>query len=407
MHSELIVSAVFIALLFFYSLASSRLERTVFTAPMLFTAAGMALYGALGELPSWDGDREFFLLITELGLVLLLFTEASRTNLGTLNNIRNLPTRLLTTGLLLTIVLGALAALVVFPSMSFWEAGILSAILAPTDAGLGQIIVTSQRVPMPIRQALNVEAGLNDGLSVPFLFFFIALADAQSGAAPRDANLARLVLEQLGYGAVLGAAIGVAGGWLVTWAQRRQWMALSFLQLAVVALPLLCLMASEAAAASMFIAAFFAGLAVQIGFRDVGRHSVEFAEEWGQLFNLAVFFIFGLLVARASTQFTLPLLLYALLSLTVVRMLPVAIALIGTRLDRETVLFMGWFGPRGLASIALGMAYLQDAPDLPRNDTIRLVVMLTVLISILAHGFSAGPGIALYARRRAARETAS
>jgi NhaP-type Na+/H+ or K+/H+ antiporter len=401
MHSELIISAVFIALLFFYSLASSRLDRTVFTAPMVFTAAGIAVFFAVGNVPSWEGDREFFLLITELGLVLLLFTEASRTDLATLNNIRNLPTRLLTAGLLLTIVLGALAALAVFPSMSFWEAGILAAILAPTDAGLGQIIVTSPRVPMPIREALNVEAGLNDGLSVPFLFFFIALADAQTGAT-RDANLARLVLEQLGYGAVLGAAIGVAGGWLLTWAQRREWMALSFLQLAVVALPLLCLMASEATAASMFIAAFCAGLAVQIGFRDVGRHSVEFAEEWGQLFNLAVFFIFGLLVARASAQFDLPLLLYAFLSLTVVRMLPVAIALIGTRLDRDTVLFMGWFGPRGLASIALGMAYLQDAPGLPRNDTIRLAVMLTVLVSIFVHGLSAGPGIALYAKRRPA-----
>jgi NhaP-type Na+/H+ or K+/H+ antiporter len=401
MHSELVISTVFIALLFFYSLASSRLDRTVFTAPMVFTAAGIAVFFAVGNVPSWEGDREFFLLITELGLVLLLFTEASRTDLATLNDIRSLPTRLLTAGLLLTIVLGALAALAVFPSMSFWEAGILAAILAPTDAGLGQIIVTSPRVPMPIREALNVEAGLNDGLSVPFLFFFIALADAQTGAV-RDANLARLVLEQLGYGAVLGAAIGVAGGWLLTWAQRREWMALSFLQLAVVALPLLCLMASEAAAASMFIAAFCAGLAVQIGFRDVGRHSVEFAEEWGQLFNLAVFFIFGLLVARASAQFDLPLLLYALLSLTVVRMLPVAIALIGTRLDRNTVLFMGWFGPRGLASIALGMAYLQDAPGLPRNDTIRLAVMLTVLVSIFVHGLSAGPGIALYAKRRPA-----
>ncbi len=403
MHTELILIAVFVALLFFYSLVSSRLDRTVMTAPMVFTAAGMAVYAGLGHVPSWEGDREFFLLITELGLVLLLFTDASRTDLGTLKNIRNLPARLLTTGLLLTILLGAVAALVVFRSMSLWEAGILAAILAPTDAGLGQVIVTSPRVPMPIRQALNVEAGLNDGLSVPFLFFFIALADAQSGVA-RNANLARLVLEQLGYGAVLGAAIGVAGGWLLTWAQRRQWMALSFLQLAVVALPLFCLMASEAAAASMFIAAFCAGLAVQIGFRDVGRHSVEFAEEWGQLFNLAVFFIFGLLAARASAQFDLPLLAYALLSLTVVRMLPVAIALIGTRLNRQTVLFMGWFGPRGLASIALGMAYLQDAPDLPRNDTIRLAVMLTVLLSIFAHGLSAVPGIELYARRGATGE---
>jgi NhaP-type Na+/H+ or K+/H+ antiporter len=403
MHTELALLAVFTVLLFVYSLLSSRLDRSVVTAPMVFTAAGMAVFFALGHVPSWEGDREFFLRVVEVGLVLLLFTDASRTDIKTLKDIRNLPARLLSVGMLLTIAVGAGAALLVFPSLSIWEAGILSAILAPTDAGLGQVIVTSPRVPMRIRQALNVEAGLNDGLSVPFLFFFIALADSGTGTE-RNANLARLVLEQLGYGAVVGVAIGVAGGWLLTWARRRELMALSFLQLAVVALPLLCLMASEAAAASMFIAAFFAGLAVQVGFRDVGRHSVEFAEEWGQLFNLAVFFVFGLLAARALSEFDRWLALYAFLSLTVARMLPVAIALIGTRLKWETQVFMGWFGPRGLASIALGMVYLQDAPDLPGNDTIRLAVMLTVLVSIFAHGLSATPGIEIYARRLAAHD---
>jgi NhaP-type Na+/H+ or K+/H+ antiporter len=401
MHTELALVAVFTVLLFSYSLLSSRLERTIVTAPMLFTAAGIAVFFVLGHIPSWKGDRQFFLIVIELGLVLLLFTDASRTDLRTLKDIRNLPARLLSTGLLLTIVMGALAAMVIFPAFSVWEAGILGAILAPTDAGLGQVIVTSPRVPMRIRQALNVEAGLNDGLSVPFLFFFVALADS-SGTASRDANLAQLVVEQLGYGTVVGAAIGAAGGWLLTYAQRRQWMALSFLQLGVVALPLLCLFASEAAAASMFIAAFVAGLAVQVGFRDAGRHSVEFAEEWGQLFNLAVFFIFGLLVARAFSEFDVHVSLYALLSLTLVRIVPVAIALVGTGLSWQTVAFMGWFGPRGLASIALVMVYLQDAPDLPGNDTIRLAVMLTVLISIFAHGLSAVPGIELYARRLAA-----
>src|SRR5207344_1976251 len=110
-------------------------------------------------------------------------------------------------GMLLTILLGALAALAVFGGLSIWEAGILAAVLAPTDAGLGQVIVNSPRVPMKIRQALNVEAGLNDGLSVPFLLFFIALAGA--GAATHDAKLSQFIVEQLGYGTLAGAGIGL------------------------------------------------------------------------------------------------------------------------------------------------------------------------------------------------------
>ena len=167
-------------------------------------------------------------------------------------------------------------------------------------------------------------------------------------------------MEQLGYGALVGVGIGLAGGWLLGWVRRKQWMAESSQQLGVVALPLLCMLASEAAAASMFIAAFVAGLAVQVGFKEAGKHSVEFTEEWGQLLNLSVFFLFGLLVARDWQQFNWSHVLYAVLSLTVVRMLPVAIALIGTRLSRATVLFMGWFGPRGLASIVLGLVYLEQ-----------------------------------------------
>ncbi len=175
-------------------------------------------------------------------------------------------------------------------------------------------------------------------------------------------------------------------------------MAESLAQLGVVAMPLLCVIASEASGASMFIAAFVAGLAVQAGFSEVGRHSVEFTENWGQLFNYFVFFLFGLLVARAWAQFTPAVLLYAVLSLTVVRMVPVALALRGTGLSRPTVLFMGWFGPRGLASIVLGLIYIEQQANLPGESTIRLAVMATVLLSIVAHGLSAMPGIDLYAR---------
>ena len=181
----------------------------------------------------------------------------------------------------------------------------------------------------------------------------------------------------------------------------------SFQQIGVVTLPLLCLVVSEMVGASMFIAAFVAGLAVQIGFKEAGKHSVEFAEEWGQLLNLAVFFLFGMVVVQDWPQFSSGIWLYALLSLTVVRMLPVAIALIGTRLSPASVVFMGWFGPRGLASIVLGLVYLEQEMHLPGEATIRLAVIVTVVLSIFAHGLSALPGIGLYERKIASLGTAA
>jgi len=398
----MVLTTVFIVLVFLYSLISRRLERTILTAPILFTVAGaltLLLPPALGELAI---DRKALLLIAELGLVMTLFTDASRISLSMLRGNRGLPVRLLSTGMLLTILLGALAAMLLFGGLTWWEAGILGAVLAPTDAGLGQVIVNSPRVPPRIRQALNVEAGLNDGLAVPFLMCFIALAVVENQSTGAGSVLTRFLGEQLGYGTLIGLGAGLAGGALLGLAHRKKWMATPLAQLGVVAIPLLCVMASEAVHASMFIAAFVAGLATQIGFRQVGKHSVELTEDWGQVLNLFVFFLFGLFVARSWNAFTPAMLLYALASLTVIRMLPVALALRGTGLSRASVLFIGWFGPRGLASIVLGLVYLEQQVNLPGEETIRLTIMVTVLLSIFAHGLSALPGINLYARRMAA-----
>jgi NhaP-type Na+/H+ or K+/H+ antiporter len=389
--------AVFFAVLFLFSLASRRLERTVVTGPIVFTVAGMLMFPSLAGILKAGGTPRILLHLAEIGLVLLLFSDASRTDLKVLRSIENLPARLLSTGMSLTIFLGAVTARLVFPDLTLWEAGILSAILAPTDAGLGQVIVTSTRVPMRIRQALNVEAGLNDGLSVPFLLFFMALSAAHV-EGPR-ASLLRFMVEQLGFGAIVGLVIGLVGGWLLDWARRSQWVAEPFQQIGVVALPLLCLVAAEMTGGSMFIASFVAGLAVQIRFKDAGKHSVEFAEEWGQLVNLGVFFLFGMAVVRDWPLFTATSWLYALLSLTAVRMLPVALALIGTHLSAASLMFMGWFGPRGLTSIVLGLVYMGEQMHLPGESTIRYAVTATVVLSIFVHGLTAVPGINLYARK--------
>ncbi|MDP2372931.1 cation:proton antiporter [Reyranella sp.] len=392
--------AVFIVLVFAYGLVSRRLEGTVVTGPIVFTVAGIVAGTVAPGALAATVSSHFFLHLAEIGLVLLLFTDAGRTDLSLLWNIRDLPARLLAVGLPLTILLGTVAAGLVFPNLTLWEAAILAAILAPTDAGLGQIVVTSPRAPLRVRQALNVEAGLNDGLSVPFLLFFIALASASEEGT--RASFTQFVVEQLGYGVAVGAAIGLVGGWLLGGAARRDWISGPFRQCGVVALPLLCLLVSDVVAASMFIAAFVAGLAVQKGFRDAAHHSLEFSEIWGQIINLSVFFLFGMIVARDWSDIDLAIAAYAVLSLTVVRLVPVALSLIGSGLGRATVLFMGWFGPRGLASIVLGLVYLEQEFKLPGESTIRLATIATVLLSIFSHGLSAQPGIALYARRVAA-----
>jgi len=401
----MVTIAIFVVVVFLYSLVSRRLEHTVITAPIVFTSAGMLLILAMPGLHDLTMQRDTFQELAEIGLVMLLFADAARINLETLQSKERLPLRLVSIGMLLTILLGAIAAHLSFPQLSIWEAGILAAILAPTDAGLGQVIVHSPRVPLRVRQALDVEAGLNDGLSVPFLMFFIAVSQLGTEGAHRV--LLNYIGEQLGMGALMGVAIGLAGGWLLGQSRRKGWMAESVQQLGLVTLPILSVLACEPVGGSMFIAAYVAGLAVQVGFRDASELSVEFIEGWGQLFAYFVFFLFGVLVALGFQRFSLVHMLYAILSLTVVRMIPVAVAVIGTRLSAASVLFMGWFGPRGLASIVLGLVFLEHETHLPGEETIKLVVMATVMLSIFAHGFSALPGIDMYTRKVATLDATS
>jgi NhaP-type Na+/H+ or K+/H+ antiporter len=391
----MILAVIFILLIFFYSIISRVLGRTIITGPILFTTAGILVPVFLPVSLEIEENLKVLLFVAEMGLVLLLFTDASRIRLKELLSIRQLPVRLLSIGMLLTIFLGAAAALAVFPHLSIWEAGILAAILAPTDAGLGQVIVSSPKVPLRIRNALNVEAGLNDGMSVPFLMFFIAMAQPGSGSG---SILTKFLVEQLGYGVIIGIGIGLIGGWLLGWAHKKKWMDESLGQLGLVTLPILSMIFSEPTGASMFIISFVAGMASQIGFKEVGDHSVEFTEGWGQIFNLFVFFFLGLMIPQGWSKIESDLVIYAILSLTIIRMLPVAISLIGAHLKISTVLFMGWFGPRGLASIVLGLVYIEQEARLPGEPTIRLAVTMTVLISIFAHGLSALPGINLYSK---------
>jgi NhaP-type Na+/H+ or K+/H+ antiporter len=389
--------AIFLLLIFFFTLISKRIEKTILTAPIIFTLAGMGVYLILPRLAEWEIHNNTILLIAELTLALLLFTDATQIDLRKILKETVLPQRLLGIGMPLTILVGTILAVLIFDGFSIWEAALLAVILAPTDAGLGQVVVKSRLVPERIRQALNVEAGLNDGLAMPFFTLFIGLAAAADPFIPGDWLL--YTVEQIFLGLLTGIIVGWLGGWLLGTAGKRGWIEESLQQLGLLALALMCYGGAGLIGGNGFIAAFIGGILVKRGFEDAHFHANEFNEAWGQLLNYFVFFIFGMIAAPLIPHFGSTTLIFAVLSLTVIRMLPVAVAMIGTRLIPASVLFLGWFGPRGLASIVLGLIFLEREVELSYGNTIILAVAATVLLSIFAHGVCALPGTKWYARR--------
>ena len=309
----------------------------------------------------------------------------------------SLPARLLGIGLPLTIALGGLVALGLFRGdLEFWEAILVAVILSPTDAALGAVVVSSPKLPLRLRQALNVEAGLNDGLAVPFFVVCSALA---ADAALNETRFLTVAFEKIGYGFLVGAAVGLVGGALLRRSAAAGWMIGAFQQIAVGALALLSWWGAEEIGGSGLIAAFVAGLALAVAAREAAAEGLELTEEIGQLLALLVFFGLGTVAIDALGDATWETFVFAALVLTVLRMLPVAIALRGTGLDRATVAYMGWFGPRGLASLLLALILVIDEPELGGEPTILLTVLVTVLISVFAHGATAAPLTDRLARR--------
>ena len=393
----MVLIAIFIVLIYFFTLVSKRIEATVFTAPIIFTLAGMLMYLASPLIAELEIHNETILLIAELTLALLLFTDATRIDLRKLLKETVLPERLMGIGMPLTILAGTIIAALLFDGISIWEAALLAVILAPTDASLGQVVVNSKLVPERIRQALNVEAGLNDGLAMPLFALFVGLAAATDPFVAGDWLL--FTVEQIFFGLLMGIVIGWIGGWLIGEAGKQGWIEESLQQLGLLALALICYGGAVAIGGNGFIAAFVGGLLVKRGYEDAHFHANEFSEAWGQLLNYFVFFIFGMIAVNLIPLFDSTILIFAVLSLTIVRMLPVTVAMLRTRLKPATVLFIGWFGPRGLASIVLGLIFLESELGLSYETKIVAAVAATVLLSIFAHGVSALPGIKWYAKQ--------
>ncbi len=384
-----------------YSLISGRVERTVLTAPIIFVVVGLAVGDAGLSLIRLELSSGFVAVLAELTLVLVLFTDAARVDLALLRKEHDLPIRLLAFGLPLTIALGAVAAFVLLPGLSLWEALVLGAIVAPTDAALGQAVVSSPEVPARVRQALNIESGLNDGLALPVLLLAISMAGV--GAEPQSAaGWLRFAVAQVTLGPMVGVVTGYVGGKLIVAAAERGWISPTLEEIAPLSLAFLAYAGAELTGGNGFIAAFFAGLTVGNTAREVCSQVHEFAEAEGELLTLLVFLVLGAVILpdmiRPSALAQPSLFLFVLASLTVARMVPVALSLLGTSVRWQTVVFMGWFGPRGIASVLYLLLVLEGMP-LAGKEVIAGAVLVTVATSIFAHGLTAYPGARRYASR--------
>ncbi len=380
-----------LGLILAFGLFSRLAEHSVITAPMVFVTAGIILSFFIPGDVKDNIEAPWVKVVAEVTLILVLFVDSSTLDLRELMKNRRLPMRLLLVGLPITMVAGILVALPMFQGESVWLIALMALILSPTDAALGLAVVTSERVPLTVRQTINVESGLNDGFALPPILVCLAVL---SGGEHADEGLSYwglFTLKQFVIGPIIGGLIGWAGGYAADECSKREWMSTTFQRLASLSIAVLAYAAAEALGGNGFIAAFFSGMLLGTKTQAFREAIHGFGESLGQILVLLIFLVTGLLIIPLSyPHWDWVSLLYAVLSLTVIRMVPVAISLAGTGLDRKTVNFIGWFGPRGIASILyLLMAVIELR--VAGHERIFSVISLTVFLSIFLHGMTAVP----------------
>ncbi|MET9657446.1 cation:proton antiporter [Streptomyces sp. NPDC006510] len=380
--------------LFLWGLYSQRLARIELTAPVAFVLLGLLLTEGLGVLdlaPSPGTVRT----LAEVTLTWVLFTDAARLSFQALRPELGLYVRLLLLGLPMCIGLGTLLAMGLLPEVSGWSALFVGAALAPTDAALGATMMVNPVVPGRIRRLINVESGLNDGIATPFVV--LALAGVAAAGSTSSTHASGSALVEIAIGLVYGTVLGLTAGWLMRSALRRGWATEAVAGSGVLALALLGYTSAIAIGGNGFIAAFTAGLAFG-SMQGAPQRVLLFVEQSASLLSVLVWLLFGaVLVPAAVAHLTWQAVLYAVLSLTAVRMVPVAVSLMGSGLDSRTVLFVGWFGPRGLASVIFGLLAIEEL-DPSASRTIVPVVACTVLLSVLVHGITSAPLARRYGR---------
>jgi len=385
MYAELALIAV---LVFLFSIISGRVEKLPISGPIIFVVIGMLL-GPLGL--GWFADDVTAVqarVLVDLTLALILFIDAANAETSVLRRQFRIPARMLLLGLPGSILLGFGVALVLFDGITLFEAAILATMLAATDAALAKPVITNQAVPSRLREGLNFESGFNDGLCVPILLVFIALAH---GAANPGSGLGlHLLAEEVGIGMAVGLGVGGAGAWLLRRYTNSGWVSKVWVQLSAPALAISCFAIAQSLHGSGYIAAFAGGIIFGFLAKKDTHKLVMPGEGIAEGMAMLTWLIFGTVVIdRVAQYFTWEMIVYAVLSLTVVRMVPVFLALTGIGESTSSKLFLGWFGPRGLASIVFAIIVIDE--QLPGGTFVGMVVVCTVGLSLLAHGITANP----------------
>ena len=397
MYDNLMVLAIFG---FLFSAVAGRVERSPVSGPMIFIFFGL-LAGPVGlGLIELDVAAVELRVVADLTLALVLFIDAANADLKTLRTHSVLPRRMLLIGLPLCIALGVWLGRLVFPGIPVFELCVLATMLAATDAALGKGVVTNPAVPARVREGLNVESGLNDGLAVPILFVFLALA---TGAARGDESTElalTLVAEEIGIGIAVAVVLVTIASFLVRYAGRQQWFTEIWMQIPVVALALACFATAQTLHGSGYIAAFVGGLLFGFLTKDDTHHLVLAGEGISELLAMFTWLVFSsVYMGQYWLTMTWDVVIYSLLSLTVIRMLPMMVALAGTGETFETKAFLAWFGPRGLATIVF--AVIVSAQNLSHESIILHVVVCTITLCVIAHGLTANAWANRLARKLA------
>jgi NhaP-type Na+/H+ or K+/H+ antiporter len=388
--------------IFAWGVLATRLRRLHLTAPIVFVALG-ALITVASDLVDIDRPPGWLRPLVEVTLVWVLFSDAAGIRLADARRDAGEYGRLLGIGLPLTVLAGWGLAAAMFPGLGVWLALLVGAALAPTDAALGLPVVTNPAVPATARRWLTVEGGLNDGIATPVVM--VAIAGAATSEGVSDVGAGQAVVE-LAIGVVVGAVVGGAGGWLLRRARRAGWAAEELAGIAVLALSLVAWAGSVTLHGNGFVAAFVGGLAFGAAAGPRGANEIVFLEQAQTLVSLLVWLVFGAVaVSVLAEHLSWAVAAYAVLSLTAVRMVPVALASIGAGLDRWTVLFIGWFGPRGLASLVFALIALEEL-DTAADEAIA-VITTTVLLSVVLHGLTAAVLAQRYGDHEAARQPTS
>ncbi len=378
-----------------YAMCAKRLSSTVVTAPMLFIGLGYVL--SISGVMQQQHTEELLHIVAEVALIILLFVDATQIDFVALRRQHVWPQRMLLIGLPLSVLIGTLVAMLLYPDWSIFAVALLAAILAPTDAALGQAVVSNRSVPIEERRTLAVESGLNDGLALPVVLFFSCTLATMEGE--HESNFLIFTAQQLILGPIIGGLVGWLGANAMVRAAEQGYTEPLYEGVAAIALAIGAYIAASMAGGNGFIAAFVGGLAFGYILKDRVKYVYEFAESEGQILIWASFLLLGLaLLPQALHQLNLPMLLLILISLFVVRPLAIWLSLIGTDTKPLTRLFFGWFGPRGLATALFALLIVGDIND-AYADAVLAVAINAVWISALLHGVSAAPGAQWYARR--------